>query len=166
TFDEIFEAIQNKRLRATDSLKVIDDSLTRVNDELDRCQSDLQKMVNQEHRLSELAQDTFFPVPKYFDTLIPSVQKDLAEAESLSNHDAVSAMQGPVSLASRKLAQGMKLGSMIADYRGKYFTELRNLSDSLKAMGYTTHWIDADLNERSAHADRLFELAAKQSIET
>ncbi|MFM7516173.1 MAG: hypothetical protein ACKO3V_04470, partial [Pirellula sp.] len=166
TFDEIFEAIQNKRLRATDSLKVIDDSLTRVNDELDRCQSDLQKMVNQEHRLSELAQDTFFPVPKYFDTLIPSVQKDLAEAESLSNHDAVSAMQGPVSLASRKLAQGMKLGSMIADYRGKYFTALRNLSDSLKAMGYTTHWIDADLNERSAHADRLYELAAKQSIAT
>jgi hypothetical protein len=166
TFDEIFEAIQNKRLRATDSLKVIDDSLTRVNDELDRCQSDLQKMVNQEHRLSELAQDSFFPVPKYFDTLIPSIQNDLAQAESLSNHDAVSAMQGPVSLASRKLSQGIKLGSMIADYRGKYFTELRKLSDSLKSMGYTTHWIDADLSERSAHADRLFELAAKQSIET
>lgn len=164
TFDEIFEAIQNKRLRATDSLKVIDDSLTRVNDELDRCQSDLQKMVNQERRLAELAQDGFFPVPKYFDTLIPSIQKDLAQAESLSSHDAVSAMQGPVSLASRKLAEGMTLGTLIAEYRGKFFTQLRTISDSLKSMGYTTHWIDADLNERSEHADRLFELAAKESI--
>ena len=164
TFDEIFASIQGKRMRATDSLKVIDDSLTRVNDELDRCQSDLQKMVNQERQLSELAQDTFFPVPKYFDTLIPSVQKDLAEAESLSSHDAISAMQGPVNLASRKLAEGMKLGSMIAEYRGKFFTELRSTSDALKSMGYTTHWIDADLNERSAHANGLFEIASKQSI--
>ncbi|MFM8570917.1 MAG: hypothetical protein ACKOAU_04910, partial [Pirellula sp.] len=165
TFDEIFAAIQSKRVRATDSLKVIDDSLTRVNDELDRCQSDLQKMVNQERRLSELAQDSFFPVPNYFDILIPSIQKDIASAESLSTHDAVSAMQGPVSLASGKLTEGIKLGSLIAEYRGKYFTELRSISDSLKSMGYTTHWIDADLNERSAHANQLYELAASQSID-
>ena len=164
TFDEIFEAIQNKRQRATDSLQVIDESLTRVNDELDRCQSDLQKMVNQERRLAELAEDGFFPVPKYFDTLIPSIQNDLSQAESLSSHDAVSAMQGPVSLTSRKLSEGMALGSMIAEYRGKFFSELRNISDSLKSLGYTTHWIDADLAERSEHADHLIELAAKESI--
>lgn len=164
TFDEIFEAIQGKRKRASEMLKVIDYSLTGVNDELDRCQSELQKMVNQERRLSELAEDNFFPVPSYFEALIPSIQKDLGEAESLSTHDAVSAMQGPAESASRKLAQGMKLGSMIAEYRGKYFDQLKTTSEALRAMGYTTHWIDADLHERSAHANELFEKATKQSI--
>lgn len=164
TFDEIFQAIQGKRKRASETLKVIDYSLTGVNDELDRCQSELQKMVNQERRLSELAQDNFFPVPSYFESLIPSIQKDLAEAESLSTHDAVSAMQGPAESASRKLAQGMKLGSMIAEYRGKYFDQLKTTSEALRAMGYTTHWIDADLQEQSKQANELFEKATKQSI--
>lgn len=164
TFDEIFQAIQGKRKRASETLKIIDYSLTGVNDELDRCQSELQKMVNQERRLSELAQDNFFPVPSYFETLIPSIQKDLAEAESLSTHDAVSAMQGPAESASRKLAQGMKLGSMIAEYRGKYFDQLKTTSEALRAMGYTTHWIDADLQEQSKQANELFEKATKQSI--
>jgi hypothetical protein len=58
----------------------------------------------------------------------------------------------------------MKLGSMIAEYRGKYFEQLKNTSEALRAMGYTTHWIDADLHERSAHANELFEKATKQSI--
>ena len=164
TFDEIFQAIQGKRKRASETLKVIDYSLTGVNDELDRCQSELQKMVNQERRLSELAQDNFFPVPSYFEALIPSIQKDLAEAESLSTHDAVSAMQGPAQSASWKLAQGMKLGSMIAEYRGKYFDQLKTTSEALRAMGYTTHWIDADLHEQSKQANELFEKATTQSI--
>ena len=164
TFDEIFASIQGKRKRADDNLKLIEDSLTRVNDELDRCQSDLQKMVNQEKVLSEQSSDTFFAVPKYFDVLIPSIQKDLAEADAISTTDAVTAMQGPVQSGSRKLAEGIRLGSVLVDSRGKLFSELRKVSDTLKSYGYETGWIDADLHELSAKADALFELAASRSI--
>jgi hypothetical protein len=164
TFDEIFEAIQGKRQRALDNLKLIEDSLTRVNDELDRCQSDLQKMVNQEKVLSEQSTDTFFPVPKYFDVLIPSIQKDIAEADQLSTSDAVAAMQGPVQSATRKLAEGIQLGTLLVESRGKLFTELKKVSDTLRSYGYETGWIDADLHELTAQADALFELATSRSI--
>ncbi|MEI8214081.1 MAG: hypothetical protein WCI02_18165, partial [Planctomycetota bacterium] len=166
TFDEIFEAIKSRRHRATSSLKTLEDSLSEVNDELDRCQSELQAIVDHEKTLSDAtATDGLFHVPNDFDVLIPSVQKDLADAESLATLDAVSAMQGPVLLASRKLSEAKALGDSISSFRANELLEFLKLSKDLQALGYPTQWIEAELRQRSEWANRLFEQCSRESIE-
>ncbi|MCY2983521.1 MAG: hypothetical protein NTY15_07755 [Planctomycetota bacterium] len=165
TFDEIYGAIQSRRERAGSALKLIEDSLTRVNDELNRCQADLQGLLDQEKRIANASAGGWFPVPNYFNVLIPSVQSDLADAESQSTLDAVSAMEGPIRRARRKLDEAKALGEWLLEFRKGVLPELKSMSDKLKAMGYPTAWLESELRIRSSIADRLFEQAAAQSID-
>ena len=164
TFDEIYGAIQSRRERAGNALKLIEDSLTRVNDELNRCQVDLQGLLDQEKSIANASADGWFPVPSYFNVLIPSVQSDLADAESQSTLDAVSAMEGPIRHARRKLDEAKALGEWILDFRKNVLPDLKSMSDKLQSMGYPTAWLESEIRVRSSAADRLFEQAATQSI--
>lgn len=164
TFDEIYGAIQSRRQRAGDALKLIEDSLTRVNDELNRCQVDLQGSLDQEKTIANASTDGWFPVPNYFNVLIPAVQSDLASAESQSTLDAVSAMEGPIRQARRKLDEAKALGEWILDFRKTVLPDLKSMSDHLQSMGYPTAWLESEIRARSGVADRLFGQAASQSI--
>jgi len=166
TFDEIYGAIQSRRERAGSALKLIEDSLTRVNDELNRCQVDLQGLLDQEKSIANASADGWFPVPNCFNVLIPSVQSDLADAESQSTLDAVSAMEGPIRHARRKLDEAKALGEWILEFRKNALPELKSMSDKLQAMGYPTAWLETELRTRSSTANRLFEQAATQSIDS
>ncbi|MFN7734130.1 MAG: hypothetical protein ACK5OB_19690, partial [Pirellula sp.] len=165
TFDEIFTASQSRRHRATSSLQTLEDALAEVNDELDRCQSELQARVDQERALSDAAnQDGLFYVPRYFDALIPSIQKDIAEADAQATLDAVSAMHGPVQQASRKLSEARALETSIVEFRAKTLPEFLALSKELQSLGYPTQWIENELKQRSEWANQLFQQCATDSI--
>ena len=166
TFDEIYTAIQSRSQRATNAIKTLEDSLLNVNDDLNRLQSQLQSALDQASLLADAAvEDGLFPVPSYFDHLIPSAQKDVKDADSIATADAVSAIEGPIKLASRKLDEAQRLAKIIEDFRADGLKELHTISEKLHQMSYPTQWIEAELRQRSQWANQLFEKVASESID-
>lgn len=165
TFDEIYQAIQARRERAAQAIEKLENSLMNVSDELNRLQNELQGALDQDKRLSNASDsDRLFVLPNYFDVLIPSAQADLKEADSMAATDAVAAIDGPVQLASRKLQEARTLANSIEEFRLKGLPEMVSLADKLRALGYPTHWMDVELDQRSHWANQLMERAAQQSI--
>jgi len=165
TFDEIYQAIQSRRQRAAQSIEKLENSLMNVNDELTRLQSELQGALDQDSRLSNAAlSDGFFGVPSFFDVLIPSAQADVKEAEPLSATDAVSAIDGPIARASRKLNDARSLAACMEEFRLQKLPEMIAISEKLRGLSYPTAWMDVELKQRSQRANQLMEKATQQSI--
>jgi hypothetical protein len=165
TFDEIYQAIQARRQRAVQTIEKLEHSLMNVNDELNRLQTELQKALDQDTRLSNASDgDGLFALPNYFDILIPSAQQDIQEADALSASDAVAAIDGPIQKGSRKLKEASELASCIEEFRLQGLPEMISLAEKLRGLNYPTSWMDGEWNHRSQWANALMEKGAKESI--
>ncbi|MGN6136870.1 MAG: hypothetical protein ACTHOU_20500, partial [Aureliella sp.] len=165
TFEEIFQMFQQRGAEAEQALTTLETCLTNVQDQLTQAQHDLEQATAQEKQLDRAAkEDGYFDVPHYFDTLIPAIQTNLREADDLAAFDAVHAVQGPLTVAQRQLADAQALGRQLLTARAELFPKLHESVDALKKLGYASDWIGHDLEAIGAGADQLYQMATTSEI--
>ena len=165
TFEDIFQAFKQRGVDAEMMLNTVESCLTGIHETLSAAQADLEKCVAQDKQLeSESATDNYFNLPDYLDSLIPSVEKDLAEADKISAFDAVGAMQNSLPPAQRKMSEAMTLGQVLLDARQKLFPQLHVAADKLRDLHYTSNWIDQELRAVTDRANALMKSATDHSI--
>ena len=165
TFEDVFQAFKQRGVDAENALNTVESCLTDVHETLSAAQADLQKCVAQDKRLeSESNGDKYFNLPDYLETLIPSIQNDLAEADKISAFDAVGAMQSSLPTARRKMNEATELGLNLLEAREKLFPKLREAADKLGALRFTSNWIDGELVTITARANELMRAAIERSI--
>ncbi len=165
TFESVFQAFQQRGVDAQKALDTVENCLTEVHETLSSAQSDLQQCVTQDKRLeSESVSDNYFSLPNYLETLIPSIQNDLAEADKIAAFDAVGAMQNHIPTAKRKIKEAIDLGNHLLVAREKLFPQLRQAADKLKELRFSSNWIDGELTKITDQADELMKAAVERSI--
>lgn len=165
TFEEVFTAFEQRGDAAENSLDTIETCLSEVNTTLDSLQHELEQTIERERQLAAASEvDQYFDLPNYFETLIPSVQEDLAQADQLAAFDAVQAMQRFVPLARRKIDEANTLADLLTGAREQLFPELKSAAEKLQHWGYPSDWIDTVLQRIAEHADQLMAQAAQASI--
>ncbi len=165
TFEEVFQAFKQRGVDAEVMLNTVESCLTEIHETLSRAQADLQKCVAQDKQLdSESTQDNYFSLPDYLDVLIPSIENDLADADKISSFDAVGAMQNSLPPAKRKMNEALALGEVLLNARQKLFPQLQASADKLRALQFTSHWIDAALRGVTERANALMKAAVDHSI--
>lgn len=165
TFEDVFQAFKQRGIDAENALNTVESCLTDVHETLSAAQADLQKCVTQDKRLeSEAGSDNYFNLPDYLETLIPSIQDDLAEADKISAFDAVGAMQNALPTARRKMHEAANLGELLLGAREKLFPKLRQAADKLSELRFTSNWIDSELVTITARANELMKAAIARSI--
>lgn len=165
TFEDVFQAFKQRGIDAESALNTVETCLTEVHDTLSAAQADLQKCVTQDKRLdTESVSDKYFSLPDYLETLIPSIQNDLAEADRISAFDAVGAMQNSLPTARRKMTEATELGDRLLSARERLFPKLRETADKLSELRFTSNWIDSELLTISARANELMKAAVERSI--
>ena len=95
---------------------------------------------------------------------IPEDQADLAQADELSAFDAVRAMREPIPEATRKMSEAGTLAEHLSEARTELFPSLTTAAAKLNEQGYTSNWIDNDLNAIGEQANRLMEQACQSGI--
>lgn len=165
TFEDVFQAFKQRGVDAENALNTVESCLTDVHETLSAAQSDLQKCVTQDKRLeTESGSDKYFKLPDYLETLIPSIQNDLAEADRISAFDAVGAMQNALPTARRKMNEATALGNQLLGARETLFPKLRQAADKLSELRFTSNWIDSELATITARANELMKAAVSRSI--
>ncbi len=167
TFEDVFKAFKQRGVDAETALNTVESCLTDIHETLSAAQADLQKCVEQDKRIeSESGTDKYFNLPNYFETLIPSIQNDLAEADKVSAFDAVGAMQNLLPPARRKINEATELGGHLLAAREKLFPNLRQSADKLNELRFTSNWIDVELVAITGRANELMQAAVERSIAT
>lgn len=167
TFEEVFQALKQRGVDAENALNMVESCLTEVHETLSAAQADLQKCVIQDKQLElESGSDNYFNLPDYLDSLIPSIQSDLEEADKISAFDAVGAMQNALPAARRKINEAMGLGELLLGARHTLFPQLRQAADKLSELRFKSDWIDSELVTITARANELTKTAAERSIAT
>ena len=165
TFEDVFQAFKQRGVDAENALNTVESCLTDVHETLSAAQADLQKCVAQDKRLEvESNSDNYFNLPDYLETLIPSIQNDLAEADKISAFDAVGAMQSLLPTARRKMNEATELGESLLGAREKLFPKLREAANKLGELRFTSNWIDGELVTITARANELMRAAVERSI--
>ncbi|MEZ6134411.1 MAG: hypothetical protein R3C53_05820 [Pirellulaceae bacterium] len=165
TFEDVFSAFQQRGDQAETALNTIEDSLASIHDTLTSAQGELQGLVETEKTLTQAAeQDLYFQLPNFFESLIPSIQADLAEADRLSAFDAVQAMQTTIPLARRKMSEAKTLANHLSMARQSLFPRLKQASERLRELQYATEWIDQILNELGSRANHVLKQATESSV--
>ncbi len=165
TFEDVFQTLKQRGVDAESALNTVESCLTDVHETLSAAQADLQKCVTQDKQLeAESASDNYFNLPDYLETLIPSIQNDLTEADKISAFDAVGAMQNWLPTARRKMKEAMELGDCLLSARETMFPKLRQAADKLSESRFTSNWIDVELVTISARANELMKAAVERLI--
>ena len=165
TFEDVFQAFKQRGVDADTMLDTVENCLTGIHETLTAAQADLQKCVAQDKQLeSESSADNYFNLPDYLDSLIPAIEKDLAEADKLSAFDAVGAMQNALPPAQRKMSEATALGQVLLDARQRLFPELHAQASKLTELKFTSHWIDAELRGLTQRANALMKACVDHSI--
>jgi hypothetical protein len=165
TFEEVFDAFKHRGIEAERALTTVENCLTNINDALTEAQTELQACIDQDKQLdAESTDDGYFDLIDYLETLIPSVESDLEQADKLSLTDAVGAMQNHLPLAKRKMAEAQLLGNHLLEARRGLFPRLSEAADSLQHLQFNSQWIFFELSAIKGRANELFKVAAERSV--
>ena len=165
TFEDAYGAFQKRGDDAEAALTEFENALTEIHDVLSSLQKSLETLAENEKKLQQAAvQDGYLAVPNFFETLIPSIQADLASADQLAAFDAVQAMRGPIAAAQRKIADSQLLSLCLDSAHAEIVPVLQGCVSELNALGFSGDWIDAQLDSLTKEADELFKVAANDSV--
>ncbi|NNE90491.1 MAG: hypothetical protein HKN23_02490, partial [Verrucomicrobiales bacterium] len=126
----------------------------------------LHELLIRRTSLAEAAtSDGFFPLHSLAGKLFPAAESYLNEAAELGKTDPVTALEGPIDLASRQLDEGERLVISAETMRQVHFSAVENAAQILEGHGRRIRWIDEAFAELTGRADQLGTLAVDRSIE-
>ena len=165
TFEEVFAAFHERRQDASTTLDTIENSLLDVNDRLAELQARINHATDVERQLAEAADDDgYFPLPAFFEQLLPSAQQDYDDADALCSTDPVQAIQQQIRRGWRKLNEALSIADAIKQGRGQMFPKLEKSAPQLEQLGYDVKWLEENVQALGVRADELMAAATKHSI--
>lgn len=165
TFDQVFDAFRERTQAAKSTLETIEQSLLRADDELSALQQRIQDAIDIDQRLEEASEDDgLFPLPAFFDVLIPSAQSDHDEADQLIAADPVQVMQRQIPQGRRKLEEGISVAASVDHARATVLPKLNRCAPELLEAGFQTEWMHECVEELGRTANQVLVEAAKASV--
>ena len=165
SLDEMFMAYRETAGQITQQLAEFNSSLNRVGSEVEKMESDVDSLVQQEKQLSRAARlDRRFEVPALFDTMIPAIHADLDQAGELQSIDPLQVTSKLVPLAKRKLSEADVVVRAILRMRTELLPKIEKRVSDLKQLGFKTAWVHDALSDLDIRANELIETAAQQGI--
>lgn len=165
TFEAVFDAFHQRTGNTADTLTLLEDCMVEVNDKLKLLQVKIDEATVVEKELSELAEtDSFFPVPNFFDKLLPSAQTDHDQADDQAGVDPVQSVQVHIPSGLRKIEDGLQIAAAVRLARDEVFPKCDEFAPRLKALEYSTDWIETRSQRLGDLANELFELATREPV--
>ena len=165
TFAEVFDAFHQRCESASESLDIVASSLLQVGDAIDELQTKIDDVSDVDRQLAMVAaEDDYFQLPALFESLIPSAQADVDQADRVAGLDPVQAMQLQLPAGNRKMDDAREIMQLVSSARKQLFPELREHTPRLEQMSYRTRWIEDRLASLGQRANALLSDAAIRAV--